>query len=225
MTGTISTPGRIPDIGRASDNFTHLMTHVANLYCMGECASISAYEAHELATSVAYTLGIAEATPAEAALELDVDDPIMLWREAVRALEQRTDNAFTLWHEVLSTMPPIRNVALRDTLASLGEMKKRYDVRFAAHQIPCDFEYQLSNPVDPSLMGIDYVEAWLIQLLTEARWIAHFGTNSCITVLKRVCPDYRGLHVNLYDLLLPHEDELIPTSDHLRRRASDGSVR
>jgi hypothetical protein len=27
-------------------------------------------------------------------------------------------------------------------------------------------------------------------------------------VLERVCPDYRGLHVNLYDLLLPHEDEL-----------------
>ena len=109
-------------------------------------------------------------------------------------------------------MPPIRNVALRDTLASLGEMKKRYDVRFAAHEIPCDIDYQLSNPVDPILMGIDYVKAWLTQLLTEACWIARFDVDSCITVLKRICPDYRGLHVNLYDLLLPHEDELKPAS-------------
>lgn len=212
MTGTISTHGRIADIGRASANFARLMTHVANLYCIGECASVSAHEAHELATSVAYTLGIAGASPDEAALVLDVDDPIKLWREAIRALEQRTDNALTLWHEVVSTMPPIRNVALRDTLASLGKMKNRYDVRFAAHEIPCDIDYQLSNPVDPSLVGIDYVEAWLTQLLTEAHWIARFDVDSCITMLKRVCPDYRGLHVNLYDLLLPHEDELEPAN-------------
>ena len=189
------------------------MAHVANLYCMGECASISAHEAHELAMSVAYALGISEASPNEAALVLDVDNPIMLWREAVRALEVRTDDALALWHEVMSTMPPIRNVALRDTLASLGEMKKRYDVRFAAHEIPCDIDCQLSNPVDPSLMGIDYVKAWLTQLLTEACWIARFDVDSCITILKRVCPDYRGLHVNLYDLLFPHEDEL----EHAKR--------
>lgn len=38
--------------------------------------------------------------------------------------------------------------------------------------------------------------------------IAQFEVDSCIAVLERVCPDYRGLHVNLYDLLLPHESEL-----------------
>ena len=206
MSGTISAPEASAE--RARENFALLMAHIANLYCMGGCASISAYEAHELAKSAAYALGIADATPEEAARVLDVDDPIALWQEAVKALEKRTDGILALWREVVATMPPIRNVALRDTLASLGELKRRYDARFAAHEIPCDIDYQLSTPVDPSLLGLDYVEAWLAQLLAETRWIARFDVDSCIFVLERICPDYRGLHVNLYDLLLPHEAEL-----------------
>ena len=54
----------------------------------------------------------------------------------------------------------------------------------------------------------NYVEAYLAQLLAETRWIARFDAESCVAVLERTCPDYRGLHVNLYDLLLPHKDEL-----------------
>lgn len=49
------------------------------------------------------------------------------------------------------------------------------------------------------------IDAPLEQLLKEARWIAQFTAESCVAVLELVCPDYRGLHVNLYDLLLPHE--------------------
>ena len=218
MAVTISTPD--VDIERARDNFALLMAHVAELSCMGGCSSVSAYEAHELAKSAAYTLGIADATPEEAARVLDGDDPIALWREAVHELERRTDNALALWREVVATMPPIRNVALRDTLASLGELKRRYDVFFAAHEVPCDIDYQLSVPVDPHLLGMDYIEMWLARLLEETRWIAQFDTDSCVSVLERVCPDYRGLHVNLYDLLLPHEDELkaaLPSDGRGRR--------
>lgn len=61
---------------------------------------------------------------------------------------------------------------------------------------------------DPRLLGLDYIEAWLTQLLEETRWLARFDAASCIVVLERVCPDYRGLHVNLCDLLQPHEGEL-----------------
>ncbi|NHM16536.1 hypothetical protein GMI69_07690 [Eggerthellaceae bacterium zg-887] len=214
MTGTIDARGGAPDFGRASNNFARLMSHVAGLYCAGGSSSVSACEANELATSVAYALGIAGATPWEAARALDVDDPIALWHNGVRRLEKRMDAALALWREVVATMPPIRNIALRDTLASLGEMKQRYDGYFAAHEVPCDIDYQLSEPMDPGLLGLDYVEAWLAQLLAETRWIAQFDTDSCISVLERTCPDYRGLHVNLYDLLLPHESELAPAASH-----------
>ncbi|MBO7674461.1 MAG: hypothetical protein J6S63_05575 [Atopobiaceae bacterium] len=209
MTGAISRHKDEYDLGRASDNFAKTVAHVATLYCAGGSSSVSAYEAYELAASVAYALGIADATPEEAAAVLDVDDPIALWREGVRTLERRTDAALELWREVMATMPPLKNVSLRDTLASLGEMKRSYDVYFAAHEVPCDIDYQLSEPVDPGLKGIGYVEAYLSQLLAETRWIARFDAQSCIFVLERACPDYRGLHVNLYDLLLPHKDELV----------------
>ena len=63
-----------------------------------------------------------------------------------------------------------------------------------------------------SLQGIDYLHAWLKQALKEARYLAQFDTQSCIALLERICPDYRGLHVNLYDLVKPHEAELTTRS-------------
>ena len=207
MTGTISVPGPSPE--RAQGSFARLMAHVARLYCMGESSSISNYEVQELATSVAYVLSIADATAEEAARVLDVEDPIALWHDGLDALDARMDAALGTWREIVAIMPPIRNVALRDTLASLGELRRRYDTRFAAHEVPCDIDYQLSAPVGPQLLGLDYIEAWLAQLLVETRWIAQFDAGSCIAALECTCPDYRGLHVNLYDLLLPHEDELV----------------
>ena len=222
MTGMISRHANTADLRRASENFARVMAHVANLYCAGESSSIPAFEAHELALSTAYALGIAHATPEEAACVLNVENPVALWREGICELEKRTDAALLLWHEAVTTMPPIRNVALRDTLASLGEIKRRYDVYFAAHVVPCDIDYQLSLPIDTGLLGIGYVEAWLSRFLSEARWISRFDVDSCTAMLERICPDYRGLHVNLYDLLLPHESELTPVGSSNRRMHASG---
>ena len=211
MTGTVSVPqagASHPNPRHAQDNFSRIMAYVVSLYCMGGSSSVSALEAQELATSVAYVLGVASATAEEAASILDVEDPIALWREGLAKLDARMDVALGTWREIIAIMPPIRNVSLRDTLASLGELKRRYDTVFAAHEVPCDIDYQLSEPVDPQLLGLDYIEAWLTQLLMETRWIAQFDAGSCIAVLERTCPDFKGLHVNLYDLLLPYADEL-----------------
>ena len=167
--------------------------------------------------SVAYALGIADATADEAASVLDVDDPIALWHSCLNTLDVRVDMALDVWRGVIAIMPPIRNVALRDTLASLGELRRRYDTHFAAYEVPCDIDYQPSKPVNPQLLGLDYIEAWLAQLLAETRWIAQFDAASCVNVLERACPDYKGLHVNLYDLLLPHENELARTASRARQ--------
>ena len=106
---------------------------------------------------------------------------------------------------------------------------RRYDTHFAAHEVPCDIDYQPSKPVNPQLLGLDYIEAWLAQLLAETRWIAQFDAASCVNVLERACPDYKGLHVNLYDLLLPHENELARTASRARQTSfwissADGSA-
>lgn len=213
MTGMINSETALPDEAvrrRAAANLASLMKHVANLYCAGGSSSISLLEAHELAASVSYVLGISDATPEEAAAVLSAGDPVSLWRNGLAELNNRMNAILALWREAVETMPSINNVALRDTLLSLGKLRSRYDVMFAAHEVPCDIDYQLSSPADAKLLGLDYIEAWLEQLLLEVRWIARFDTVSCIRVLERICPDYRGLHVNLYDLLLPYESELEP---------------
>ena len=213
MTGILSVwddSTRTPDIAAARKSFSQLMTHVARLHGMGGSSSLSAFEAQELTASAAHVLGITDKTAEEAAHVLAASDPIALWHAGLAALDARVDAALDVLHEIMATMPPIRNVSLRDTLASLSQLKHVYDMRFAAHEVPCDIDYQLSEPIDTHLMGLDYIEAWLTQLLKEARWLAQFDVESCVSVLDRVCPDYRGLHVNLYDLLLPYEGELKP---------------
>ena len=196
------------NLAHAQRNFARLMAYVANLYCMNESSSVSAREMAQLTASVTYVLGIANATAEEAARTLCADDPIALWHERLAALDVRADAALATWQNIVLAMPPIRNVSLRDTLASLGDLKLRYDTRFAAHEVPCDIDYQLSEPIDVHLQGLDYIEAWLAQLERETRWIAQLDTPSCIAVLERTCPDYRGFHVNLCDLLSMHADEL-----------------
>lgn len=193
---------------RAQQNIAQLMTHVASLYCMNGSSSLSQHEMAELTLSVAYTLGLADATPEEAIHVLSIDDPVALWHSRLVELDCRIDNALVTWKRIVLVMPPIRNVALRDTLVSLGDLKSRYDTRFAAHAVPCDIDYQLSEPIDITLRGLDYIEAWLAQLERETTWIAQFDVDSCISTLERICPDYRGLHINLYDLLTAHASEL-----------------
>ena len=193
----------------AAGNFALVVRHVMRLYAPG-CSSVSAGEAHELALSVAYALGHCADTPDAQMLRLGTESPLDLHRECLARLNAKLEEVMDSWREVAAIMPPIRNVALRDTLASIGRAPRLYDKLFAAHEVPCDIQYQLSRPVSEDLQGLDYLAAWLAQLRWEVEWIARFDTGSCIRVLERVCPDHRGLHVNLYDLLSPHESELRP---------------
>ena len=145
---------------------------------------------------------------AAAIAELGESNPDELFRRKQFKIATRVDKALETWRLICETMTPLRNVSLRDTLASIGGIKSRYDTYFAAHEVPCDIQYQLSVPADESLRGIDYVQAWLNQLLREIQYIAQFTPESCTKVLEQSCPDYKGLHVNLFDLLAQHESEL-----------------
>ena len=80
MTGMNSelSDGNQPNLAHAQRNFARLMAYVANLYCMNESSSVSAREMAQLAASVIYVLGIADATEEEAAMTLCADDPIAL---------------------------------------------------------------------------------------------------------------------------------------------------
>lgn len=196
-----------PSLSRAQRSFARLMAYIANLYCMGGSSSVSAREMVQLTASVAYVLGIADATAEEAAGTLCTDDPVALWHDRLAVLDARIDAALATWRRIFLTMPPIRNIALCDTLASLGDLKLRYDTRCRTrsplrHRLPaqraCRYElarHGLHRGLAPTARVRNALDR-------------QFDIDSCINVLECACPDYRGLHVNLYDLLFAHKSEL-----------------
>ena len=191
----------------AQRGFARLLRRLVTLYTHGESSSLSEFEMRQLTESLMYVLS--SKLNREDVLVGLVKDADVFYEQRLSSLEQRMDNVLEAWQRICATMPPIRNVSLRDTLASIGNLKHLYDIRFAAHEVPCDIQYQLSIPVDDSLQGLDYLESWLAQLRRETEWIAQFTVESCIAVLEDACPDYRGLHVNLYELLHMQRGELV----------------
>ena len=184
---------------RAMQGFAALMAHVCGLYTCGESSSVSEFEAHELAESVLYVLGLADGTAEQTIALLSADDVVAVWTRKRTELEARIPQVMELWQRVVATMPLIRNIALRDTLASIGKLPQAYDTFFAAHEVPASIDYPLSRPVLEQLKGLDYVEAWLAQLLAEAQFLARFDVREMTAYLDSWCPDYRGLLINLHD--------------------------
>lgn len=127
---------------------------------------ISEFEAVQLANSICYVLGSSDLPPASLKIAL-ANDPFTFYERQVKHLEKRVEALLVIRKRVCELMPPLRNVSLRDTLGSIGKIRALYDIRFRAHEVPCDIQYQLSCPVYDSLMGIDYLEAWISELLKE----------------------------------------------------------
>ncbi|MDD6651368.1 MAG: DUF6179 domain-containing protein [Eggerthellales bacterium] len=183
----------------AQENFAELMVHVCNLFTCGESGSVSAAEATDLANSVLYVLGARDLSADEALAMLARPDLVRVWGERRQRLQDRVAEVMALWEETVRTMPSVRNIALRDTLESIGTLPRVYDAFFRAHEVPVSVDYPLSVPVDESLQGLDYLEVWLTQLLAEARFLARFNVNDMVAYLQSWCPDYQGLLINLYE--------------------------
>lgn len=184
---------------QAMKGFAQLMRHVCTLYTFGESSSVSALEGHELAESALYVLGLTDDRALETMALLSSDDVVAIWTRKRSELESRIPHVMVLWKRTVVTMPPISNIALRDTLTSIGNLPSLYDTFFAAHEIPCSIDYPLSQPISEKLKGLDYIEAWLTQLLFEAQFLAQFDLADLEIQLEAWCPDYRGLLINLYD--------------------------
>ena len=184
---------------QAMRGFAELTGHICALYTCGESSSVSEFEGHELAESALYVLGLADETAQQTLGLLASDDIVAIWTKKRSELESRIPGVMEVWQRASATMPPIRNIALRDTLASIGKLPQTYDTFFAAHEVPASIDYPLSKPLSEQLKGLDYVEAWLAQLLEEAQFLARFDVGEMTAYLDAWCPDYRGLLINLYD--------------------------
>lgn len=170
-----------------------LLKQQARLYAP-DSTSLPAETAAALAESILLTLG-ADRNPA-VLLSADLH---AAFRQGQRRLSQKLTLSQHLLQAALASRPQAENRSLSDTLSSLKSFSKRWDLRFFAQVIPCDIDYQLSQPVSETLRGVDYVNEWLRRLCLEQAFLNCFDPVLIRAVLEQSCPDYRNLLINLYE--------------------------
>ena len=191
-----------------------LLVRQIALYTANESSSVPAAAARELLRGVLFFLAVPEEPEAssqpedvgsqyeaERADRIRVLLPLDLADELARGQRRaQRDAALTiaLWRKVVEMLPPLENRSLRDTLRSIGRGFRCYDTRFFPQRFDCDIDYQLSQSVSESLLGINYVNQYLARLAAENSLLTRLPQGEVRAVLERSCPDWRGLLVNLY---------------------------
>ena len=191
-----------------------LLVRQIALYTANESSSVPTAAAQELLRGVLFFLAVPEEPEAssrpedvgsryeaERADRIRVLLPLDLADELARGQRRaQRDAALTLalWRKVVEMLPLLENRSLCDTLRSIGRGFHRYDTRFFPQRFDCDIDYQLSQSVSESLLGINYVNHYLIDLAAENSLLTRLPQGEVRAVLERSCPDWRGLLVNLY---------------------------
>lgn len=187
------------DILAAQIRLWALLSRQVHSYTMGDSSSVRVETAQELLNSVCFTLDIdLKGNPKafKGLLDTDLD---RRFTEGIAAIEKKIETGKKLWRTACLSAPKIENISLRDTLRSIGGFFQKYDYRYFAHEIPCDIDYQLCDPVPETVLGIDYIIEYLRHILIEHDFLSQFESEACIRLLEVYCLDYRGLLINLYE--------------------------
>ncbi|MGN0708570.1 MAG: DUF6179 domain-containing protein [Faecalibacterium sp.] len=169
-----------------------------------DSTSLSAEKAQELLSSLAYTLSVVlredRLTP-ECLLENDFRQLI---QHGKSILNKRREDAFRAWNALCLTAPEIDNGYYKDTVQELGMFFKRYDVDYAADQIPCSIDYPLLAPVSEETKGVEYIQEYIRRLKTENDFIRCFDPAVLQAFLRDAVPDHREDYLNLCGPVLTH---------------------
>ena len=166
-------------------------------FTMGESTSLPAETAAELLNSLCFTLRVSPERPARIR-QLLREDPEAALKAGQRRLEWQVRRGRALWEAACVTAPEEVSQSLTDTLRSMGTFWKRYDLRYFAHQIPCEIDYPLFSPVSEERMGVEYVNEWLERLLLENRFLSRLDHQGLTGVMEAVSPSFRTLPLNLF---------------------------
>ena len=186
------------EVAAFQGSFLRLLERRTAIFTMGDSSSLPKHIAIDLLKSVCFVLGIDldEPTVPERLLTVDLEAE---FRRRLAEVGLKVELAEKLWREACISMPMIPNIALKDTLANIGDFPKSYDYHSMAHDISCSIDYQLCHPVPESLPGVDYILEYLRRLLLEADFLNRFELERCERVLASSCPDHIGLLINLYE--------------------------
>ncbi|PKM71655.1 MAG: hypothetical protein CVU91_12900 [Firmicutes bacterium HGW-Firmicutes-16] len=175
-----------------------LLARHTELYTMGDSSSVRIELAQELLQSISFCLDLflkQSGNTKKFFVEADLEE---LLRLGQTVCEEKIELGKKLYSMACRTAPEIDNISFRDTLKGIGGFFKHYDFRFFAHQIPCDIDYQLCNPVKESLQGIEYINDYLGRIIIENDFVRRFEINRTESLLNSYCSDYKGLLINLY---------------------------
>ncbi len=193
---------RVPtqeDVLRVRTKLLKLLAHRCARYTMDDSSSLPTPVVHDLFASICFVLGI-DTMDEEAVVIRFMDADIgEEFQKNLKILEHSIEIGNELWQQMLINMSGIENIALKDTLVSIGGFWERYDYQFFAHQIPCDIDYPLCHPISDSLLGIAYINEYLCSLNIEECFLRQFDTARCNRLLAHRYPDYRGLLINVYE--------------------------
>lgn len=169
-------------------------------YTMGESTSIPEETAGQLLRSLCFTLELGLSAGAVVKKGAADEDTLRgLYSQGLKEAEARVKDGRALLRRVEATAPGVTNLAYEDTVQGLQVFFRRYDIRFFAHDIPGDIDYQLCLPVPIHLEGICYIQEYLTRLLAENLFLQCFATVDLRLLLEKSCPQYRQLLVNLYE--------------------------
>lgn len=197
-------PGRASELASPEDvaafqsRFLRLLEHRTAIYTMGDSSSVPKHVAVDILRSVCFVLGIDPEDPTipDELLSVDLDAE---FRRRLADIERRVELTGTLWQQANASMPQLPNISLHDTMATIGDFPRVYDVRSMAHDVPISFDYQLCHPVSEEQLGVDYINEYLRHVIIENDFLGRFELNSCKRLLSASSPDYEGLLINLYE--------------------------
>ncbi len=176
----------------------NLLARRTELYTMGDSSSVRIEIAQELLQSISFCLDLylkKSGNTKKSFVEADLEELLKLGQAVC---EEKIELGKLLYNKACLTAPEIENISYSDTLKDIGGFFKHYDYRFFAHQIPCDIDYQLCNPVKESMQGIEYINDYLGRIIIENDFVRRFEKNKAERLLLSYCSDYRGLLINLY---------------------------
>ncbi|MGG7179265.1 DUF6179 domain-containing protein [Clostridium paraputrificum] len=179
-----------------------LLGKVTERYTMGDSSSVPIEIAEELLKSITFLLK-KEMKNSKSMVDIfECESLEGAWKDSWITIEKDITIGKNLLEEVIKTSTGIENISYEDTVMGFKNGLKVYDYRFLAHEITCSIDYQLSNPVDEDLQGIDFINEYLTRLLFENKFCNNFEKEKIIEILKSYCRDYKGLLINIFEPVL-----------------------
>ena len=177
-------------------------------FAKGESSSLPIETAQELLYSILYTLSL-RLRAANEPHDLLLSTPVgLLFEQGQADIARLLKRGRRLLSLARGSAVDIPNRAYRDTLVGVGRFFTRYDPLFFAHEIPGDIDYPLCIPVPESLLGVEFINEYLLRLWLENRLVGRLERSEVTLCLERISPEHEELLLSLYDCSLPAVERL-----------------